>query len=425
MRFRLFALGCKVNSYEVDALRQKLLEGGHLEAEEGEPIDLIVLNTCSVTATADQKSRQCLRRLRRQSPQAIIAVMGCYSERHSLEARSLGADIVIGTHKRDRLLTLIEEFQKNRVPIIDIPERHKAPYEELGAALHQENTRAYLKIQDGCDKFCSYCLIPYVRGNSRSRRKEDVIAEAKALYENGYQELIITGIESGCYGLDFAGGEYHLGNLISDLFQAIPSLPRLRISSLDASEIDESLLMCFKRHPALASHLHLSLQSGSKSVLERMRRHYDPDGFLEAVQRVRKVRPDIALTTDVIAGFPGESDDEWRETIAFCQRVGFAEIHVFPYSARQGTLASRWKGVSPAIKKARVHELLSLSKTLRDAYEARFYGRRMNVLFERYDEKAGMAYGHTDNYLLVKMPAKRSLHGEMLPIIYSKENAAD
>jgi len=424
MYFYLYSLGCKVNSYELDALRQSLLKAGHLAEKNIAETDIVVINTCSVTATADQKSRQTLRRLFSASPNAIHIVMGCYSERHALEAHSLGADIVLGTKHRTKILEYIDSFKENRQAIIDVDNKRETIYEELGSASYSENARAYLKIQDGCNKFCSYCLIPYVRGASRSRQKENILAEAKALYEAGYQEIILTGIESGCYGLDFSN-HYRLGELIADIFKEIPLLPRLRLSSLDASEIDETILEDFRRFPALVSHLHLSLQSGSRSVLTRMRRHYTPEEFLEVVDKIRVIRPDIAITTDVIAGFPLESDEEWQETMIFCKKVAFAQIHVFPYSSRLGTPASRERQIDPLIKNRRVHELLSLSKELRGRYRSSFFGTKKEVLFESYDKKSGLAYGHTDNYLLVKLPSSRPLHGEMLPIIYSRENAAD
>ena len=257
-----------------------------------------------------------------------------------------------------------------------------------------------------------------MRGNSRSRDPRAVIEEARALTSSGYQEIIITGIHIGAYGKDLADGSFRLADLIEAILNKCPALPRLRISSIEESEIDDHLLSLMAREPRIADHLHIPLQSGSQGVLQRMKRHYTTDDFLAKLAAIRTVRPDIAITTDVIAGFPGETEEEWEETKDFCRRAAFAEIHVFPYSSRPGTAASRLKDLDPTTKKNRVKELLNLSRELRDSYESRFFGRTLPVLFEDYDAEKRIAWGHTSNYLKVAFPSEEPLHGQWKEILY-------
>lgn len=427
MKFYILALGCKVNSYERDAIKQSLIERGDIEVDKPEEASLIIVNTCSVTATSDQKSRQQIRKMRRLSPNAIIAVMGCYSEGHLSEAEKLEANIIIGTSNRDKLLKYIDQAIEKNEKIIDVSFLSRSKrYEELGAPAFTNNTRAQLKIQDGCDKFCSYCLIPFVRGQSRSRKKEEALKEVKLLIEKGYSEIVLTGIEVGFYGLDLYGTKYGLGELIEDILLENPGLRRLRLSSLDVSEINEKILDDFRKYDRLMPHVHLSLQSGSESVLKRMKRNYTKEEYFEKVQILRSIRPDIAITTDIIAGFPGETDEEWKETVDFAKKCGFAEIHVFPYSSRKGTAAANMRGqIDPLTKDRRVKELLGVSKELRGEYEKKFYGKEVEVLFEDYDEVNGFAYGHTGNYLLVKKKSDKSLHDVFLRVMYDESSKAD
>lgn len=427
MTFFMLALGCKVNAYERDAIKQALIERGDVEVFDPENASLVIVNTCSVTATSDQKSRQQIRKMRRLSPNAIIAVMGCYSEGHLKEAEELDADIIIGTSNRDKLLEYIDRFKEERKKIVDVSFLSRTKrYEELGASAFTNNTRAQLKVQDGCDKFCSYCLIPFVRGNSRSRKKEDALKEAKSLVERGYNEIILTGIEVGFYGVDLYGTEYGLGELIEDIITEIPELKRLRLSSLDVSEITPKVIEDFRKYEQLMPHIHLSLQSGSESVLKRMKRNYTKEEYFEKLCVLRSIRPDIAITTDIIAGFPGETEEEWKETVEFAKKCNFAEIHVFPYSSRKGTAAANMKGqIDPITKDQRVKELLSVSRSLREQYERKFYGKEVEVLFEDFDKKEGYAYGHTGNYLLVKKKSPVSLHDTFIKVIYDEASKAD
>jgi threonylcarbamoyladenosine tRNA methylthiotransferase MtaB len=351
--------------------------------------------------------------------------MGCFAQEGAERLLSFGADIVIGTEGRKDAVGLIEAFKKDHKKRVAVGPVRPARYEELGAFAFTSQTRAYLKIQDGCDKFCSYCLIPTLRGASRSRNPSEAREEAKRFVEAGYKEIVLTGIDVGSYGHDL-GPDVSLSGLIRDILDDNPTLCRLRLSSLDESDIDDDFLRLLRDRPTIASHLHLSLQSGSASVLKRMRRHYTPESFLSKVAAIREARPDIAITTDIIAGFPGETDEEWSETVRFVRKARLAEIHVFPYSRRPRTLAGLAKDqIDPETKSNRVHEILALSKELRLQYESRFYGKPLEVLYEDYDPKLGLAYGHTSNYLLVKTPSEKPLHGEIREVIYSKDVAAD
>ncbi|MCI2111319.1 MAG: tRNA (N(6)-L-threonylcarbamoyladenosine(37)-C(2))-methylthiotransferase MtaB [Bacilli bacterium] len=427
MRFYLSGLGCKVNFYELGALREALLAAGNRETRKIAEAELAIVNTCSVTATADQKSRQRVRRIRRLAPHAVIAVMGCWSELHVHEARQIGADVVIGTAHRSKLLSYVAAFLKDREPIIDVSSsvRHER-YEELGPMAYETNARAYLKIQDGCDNFCAYCLIPTLRGNSRSRDPLAVRKEIRRMVERGYKEIVIAGIHIGGYGKDLGDGSYRLPDLLREAIDDNPGLPRLRVSSIEDTEISDAFLSLLRDKAAVCDHLHIPLQSGSSSVLRRMKRKYDTDFFLRKLKEIRSIRPDIAITTDVIAGFPGESDEEWKECLSFCEKARFAEIHVFPFSSRQGTAAAAMKDqIDPVRKQRRVQELLALSKKLRHEYEERFYGRNLSVLYEDYDAERKLAYGHSSNYLYVKSVSPVPLHGRIREVVYSRENAAD
>ncbi len=422
----LHSLGCKVNSYENAAVGTILSSNGYKETSDVSRANVIVLNTCSVTGKADQKSRQHISSYRKNNPDAVIVVMGCYSQTHADQAISLGADIVLGASDRALIPSYIEEFEKTKVKRVDIHKNvRKESYEELGANAFCENARAYLKIQDGCDNFCSYCLIPFLRGNSRSRDPRDVLKETEALVKSGYKEIVITGIHIGAYGKDLGDGSYRISSLIEDILFKCPDLYRLRISSIEESEIDDHFLELLKNDHRIASHLHIPLQSGSSSVLKRMKRKYDTEDFLRKLEAIREARPDIAITTDIIAGFPQESEQEWQETVSFCKLARFAEIHVFPFSSRPGTYAATLKDIDPKIKKARVAELLSLSKQLRQNYEEEFYGKELEVLFEDYDAERKLARGHSSNYLLFGIPSESPRHGETAKIVYEKSVAAD
>ncbi len=319
--FTTISLGCKVNSYEISALTMRLKELGY--KEDSINPDVAIINTCSVTSTADQKSRQHIRKLINNYPNAVVVVMGCYSQgQHKFIKDEIKANIITGTSNRNKLVELIESYQKGQQIDITSDNPRSFSYEELGITNHSENVRAYLKIQDGCDNFCSYCLIPYRRGKSRSRSHESILQEAKSLVENGYQEIVLTGIHVGGYGKDLENDSFSA--LVEDLLN-VKELYRLRISSIEESEIDEKLIELINNRDNLANHFHIPLQAGSDTVLKRMNRKYNKAQFLSKIKLIREACPEVAITTDVIVGFPGETDEEFEETYNFIKECDFNE----------------------------------------------------------------------------------------------------
>lgn len=408
---KFISLGCKVNSYETNALKELFLINGFSNKDE-----ITVINTCSVTAIADQKSRQIIRRERRKNPNAILCVMGCYSQKNApYVIKECGADIVVGASNRNKLVELVKLFQKERKPIIKVEENPRNfKYESFGTVALPNTTRAYIKIEDGCNNFCSYCTIPYTRGVARSRNKDEIISEIKELIKNRFLEFVITGIHTAHYGIDLK--DVTFSSLIEEILD-IEGLHRLRISSIEESEIDDKFIELLKNRSNIANHLHMPLQSGSPSVLKRMRRKYNVDDFITKVNRIREARPDIAITTDVIVGFPGESDEEFNETVEFIKKVNFAELHVFPFSAREGTPAYSYENqVSPEIKAKRVQVLLDLSEKLKEDYRKKFVGQELEVIIEEKDKKTGLMIGHSSNYLLLGEQLPESSVGQIVKI---------
>lgn len=418
MTFYYYSLGCKVNSYESSAIASLLTKVG-FSYDENNP-DIVIINTCAVTSTASSKSRQHIRKFALKWPNAILVVMGCAAQEDANRIlKECRVDILIGTASRDKLLDYIKDYLKDKKTIIDINDKPRTfKYEELGITSCSENIRAYLKIQDGCNNFCSYCLIPYVRGASRSRASKEVINEAKNLLSLGYQEIVISGINIGSYGLD--NNDISFSSLIEQLLN-LDNLKRLRISSLEASQIDDKLIELLKNNPKLVSHLHIPLQSGSPKILKAMHRKYDNEEYLKKINMVKKARKDIALTTDVIVGFPGETEQDYLDTISFIKRCGFNMLHVFPYSSRKGTSASLLKNqISPEIKKDRVKRLLELSNKLWDEFTDRFTDQEIELLIEEYDDKKHLFYGHTGNYIHFYVASKDNLIGKFVKVKYKK-----
>ena len=417
MKYKIISLGCKVNSYECSALADAFKRQGFTEANKDDA-DVVVINTCSVTATADQKSRQHIRKMMRAYPNAICVVMGCYSQGNSeYIAKEIKPQIVLGTNHRHEIIELIEQYQKTHEQIVKVDTNTRTfNYEELGVTSFSDNVRAYLKIQDGCDNFCSYCLIPLRRGKMRSRSKAAVIEEATHLVEQGYPEIVLTGIHVGGYGQDLEDTSF--SDLVESLCH-IKGMQGIRISSIEESEIDDKLISLIKNEPCLARHLHIPIQSGSKTVLERMNRKYNPEQFLNTIKKIREVSPDIALSTDVIVGFPGETEEEFQETIEFIKACNFNMLHVFPFSARENTKAYFMKDqISPQVKSARVETLLKLSKELWDNYTTQFIGKDVTVLIEKYQD--GCNIGHTSNYIEIKIPDKCKKIGQKVTIQLQK-----
>ena len=415
--YTAISLGCKVNAYEVSALTARLIELGYKEDKDNP--DVAIINTCSVTATADQKSRQHIRKLLNNYPNAIVVVMGCYSQgQHEFIKKEIKPHIITGTSNREKVVEAILNYQKSQ-GVIDLTDEKSRffTYEELGQTTHFENVRAYLKIQDGCDNFCSYCLIPYRRGKARNRNKEDIIKEAKSIVNLGYKEIVLTGIHVGGYG---KGSEDSFSSLVKELLD-IKGLYRLRISSIEESEIDDELIHLINTRDNLATHFHIPLQSGSDTVLQRMNRKYNCEQFLRKIESIKKACPQVTLTTDVIVGFPGETEQEFLETYEFIKKCGFHQLHVFPFSAREGTVAYKMKDqIDPKVKKERVLRLIELSNKLWSEYEKQFIGKEVEVLVEQYDEKQHYNVGHTSNYLEVKIPSNTSKVGEIVKTVFKK-----
>lgn len=419
MLFKIISLGCKVNSYECASLSSMLQKRGYFECGDKNP-DIVIINTCSVTATADQKSRQHIRKMMKEYPNAICVVMGCYSQGNKdYISREIKPHILVGTSNRNLIPDYIDEYLKTKTNIVQVDDKPRLfHYEEMGITSYTDNVRAYLKIEDGCDNFCSYCLIPLRRGRLRSREKENVIAEAKYLINEGYKEIVLTGIHVGGYGQDLNGVTF--SSLVHELAD-LDGLHSLRISSIEESEIDKELIRLVTENKVLAKHLHIPLQSGSDSVLKRMNRKYTSSEFINKLTLVRTKLPDIALTTDVIVGFPGETDEEFEETIETIKKSGFDMLHVFPFSAREGTKAFLMKDqVPPTVKKQRVHRLLDLSNELWERYTNRFIGKELEVLIEKYDEESKLASGHTSNYIEVKTTINNVKTGDLVKIKLQK-----
>ena len=419
MTYFIFSLGCKVNSYECSSLASSLRKRGYFENEDNP--NVVIINTCSVTATADQKSRQHIRKFQTKYPRAVIVVMGCYSQGNSkFIAEDINADIVVGTSHRNEIPDLIEEFLKTKQKIIKVDKNIRSIncYEELGVTSYSENIRAYLKIQDGCNNFCSYCLIPYRRGSSRSRQKSEVIAEAKHLIEQGYKEIVLTGIDVSSYGKDL--GDYNLTDLVKDLL-SLNNTPSLRISSIEAADMSDDLLALYRSNSKLAKHMHIPLQSGSQTVMERMHRKYTKEQFLSKIKKLRDYCPDIMISTDVITGFVGETDEEFLETRNFIIECGFNQLHVFPFSPRSGTLAFNMPNQVPTdIKKQRTKNLLELSKELWNKYIEKYIDKEIDVLIEKYDDNKKVNIGHTSNYIEVAIPSLEGKVGEVITIKLQK-----
>ncbi|MGL4522224.1 MAG: tRNA (N(6)-L-threonylcarbamoyladenosine(37)-C(2))-methylthiotransferase MtaB [Bacilli bacterium] len=413
-------LGCKVNHYETEAIWQ-LFKGNEYERVEFEKTaDVYVINTCTVTNTGDKKSRQVIRRAIRRNPDALICVTGCYAQTSPAEIMAIpGVDLVIGTQDRHRMLEFIEQIKAERAPINAVRNIMKTRvYEELDVPAFTDRTRASLKIQEGCNNFCTFCIIPWARGLMRSRKPEDVIAQAQQLVDAGYKEIVLTGIHTGGYGEDFKN--YNLAMLLKDMEAKVKGLARLRISSIEASQITDDVIEVLRNSNVVVRHLHIPIQSGSNAVLKRMRRKYTMEFFADRLNRLKEVLPDLAITSDVIVGFPGETEEEFQETYDFIAQHEFAELHVFPYSKRTGTPAARMDfQVDEEAKNERVHRLIALSDQLAKAYASRFENDVLEVIPEesfKDGDRSGMLIGYTDNYLKVVFEGDESLVGQLVPV---------
>ena len=401
MKFQIFSLGCKVNIYESEAVSYDLIGKGFVQSNDNP--DVIIINTCTVTSQSDAKSRKLIRSKKEEFPNAIIVVMGCYSQLDpNTVSEKLGADIVIGTNNRSKIYDLIMQFveSKNKINLVEDSKKYQV-FEELCLNKLSLHTRGFIKIQDGCENFCSYCSIPYSRGPIKSRNPQSVINEVSSLVDSGVKEIILSGINTGTYGKDL--GSINLAKLIEKIIVEIPNLYRLRLSSIELMEISDELLDVIAKYPEkIARHLHIPLQSGSNGVLKRMERKYSMEEYFSKIDIIKNRFEDIAITTDCLAGFVGETIEEFEETCESFRKIGFAESHIFPYSIRPNTKAYNMPNhLKPEVIKERAHKLQSLAKELSLEYKNKFIGKTLPVLFEQL--KKGYWHGHTSNYLEVKV----------------------
>ena len=410
MKFAFYTLGCKVNQYETQAMEQFLVQRGHEIGSFDEHCDGFVINTCSVTAVADRKNRTVIRRCRRENPQAILAVCGCYAQHDAQSLWELGVDVVGGSADREafveELLRAAQDRQKHQV--LDEALKRRV-YQQLPAGGLEERTRAMLKVQDGCSNFCTYCIIPYTRGPVRSAALADAVAQAGELAEKGYREIVITGIEIASWGRDLPG-KPALTQLVTAICKAVPEL-RVRLGSLEPRIVTPEFCEEMKQLSNLCPQFHLSMQSGSDSVLARMKRKYDTARFLQSVELLKAAFPGCAITTDMIVAFPGETEEEFEESLQFIRRCGFAAMHIFPYSRRPGTPADKMPGQhNNATKEARSKAAIAVARDLTQAYLEQLEGQTAQVLFE--EAEGAYFTGHTPNYIKVYVP-ETDLHNTL------------
>ena len=396
MKFWIETLGCKVNTYESEVIKELFLNNGYELAFGPENADVFVVNTCSVTNQADSKSRKIIRNLKRLNPEAIMVVCGCSSQNHQEELEEIGIDILLGNKDKTKIVELVNNYKKDNKKIIDFSTLQNEEFEDMFLSNYQDRTRAFIKIQDGCNNFCTYCIIPYIRGNIRNKDFNKALEEIKALVDNGFKEIVLTGIHTGSYP--------RLTELIHEMSK-FDNLERIRISSIEATELNDEFLKELKNNSKICNHLHIPIQSGSNDVLVKMNRKYNLDEYNTIINKIRSIRPDINITTDLIVGFPTETEDNFKETLGTVEKIKFGKVHVFPFSLRDGTGAAHMKNiVSDKEKKKRTHEMLELSNKLEEEYYSKFIGQTLNVLVEEVFED--YSTGHTSNYIKVMIPQK-------------------
>lgn len=411
--FAICTLGCKVNSYESEAVAEQFVKKGYSVTGFDQPADVYIINTCTVTHLSDRKSRQMIRRTKQMNPKAVLVVMGCYAQTAPKEIEAIPeVDVILGTGDRNGVYQAAEDFMMNhrRQDLVrDIC--CETEFEELSITSYEGRSRAFLKVQDGCNNFCSYCIIPYARGRNRSRTLENCVAEAKRLADNGFSEIVLTGIHLASYGRERPAGP-QLIDLLSALNE-IEGIRRIRMGSLEPTLFDESFTEKLSALSKICRHFHLSLQSGCDETLSRMNRKYTTSEFEDAVERIRMAFPEAAITTDIIAGFPGETDDEFDETVRFVEKIGFADAHIFKYSVRRGTKAEKMKDqVAPDVKEMRSRKLILLTQKSQEQFLQKYVGQTMQVLFEQEHKGiCGTYEGKTDNYITVTAKSESDICG--------------
>lgn len=396
MKFYIYTLGCKVNTYESNVMKDKLINNGYIEGKENDS-DIYIINTCTVTNTSDNKSLKVVRRVLKNYPSSIVVVVGCMTQVNSKLLEDLNVSIILGNSGKSDIVKYIEEFKNNKKKIVNVENIMEKDFEDM--CLNNFNkTRAFVKIEDGCENYCSYCIIPYARGKVRSKKPKMVIEEINNLIKDGHKEIVLTGIHTGHYGADLK--DYNFSKLLKEI-ENIEGLERLRISSIEITELNDEFIDVLNKSKILVDHMHIPLQSGSDEILRLMNRKYNKNEFIERIEKIRKIRPNISITTDIIVGFPGETEELFNETIETINKIKFSKIHVFPFSLRKGTKAEELPNhIDDITKKERVKKLISISEDLEKKYFNRFINEEVEFLPEIYKE--GYIIGHTGNYLLIK-----------------------
>ncbi|MBR4619033.1 MAG: tRNA (N(6)-L-threonylcarbamoyladenosine(37)-C(2))-methylthiotransferase MtaB [Bacilli bacterium] len=404
MKVGIYTLGCKVNMYESEFVISELKKAGYEIASFDDVCDVYIINTCSVTNTSDSKSRKIIRQAVKRNKHACVVVMGCFIEANQ-DYKEDGVDIYLGNKDKSKIVELLDQYFKEKQEIRDLTKEEAQDFEDMFITTFDGRTRAFVKIQDGCRNFCSFCIIPYVRGRCRSKDFNKVIDEVRTLTDNGYSEIVLTGIHTGNYGVDI---HTSFAKLLKELVK-IEKLRNLRISSIEITELNDEVLDVIKNNDVIVDHLHIPLQAGSNKILKLMNRKYDLNYFREKIKKIRSIRPNISISTDIIVGFPGESEEDFLETISFSREIAFSKIHVFPYSVRKNTKAEKMEGhIDNSIKKDRARRLIDVSKELEKKYMEKFIGKEVDVLTETI--KNGCTYGHTGNFLYVKINKELKEH---------------
>lgn len=401
-----YTLGCKVNQYETNAMEQQFIQNNYKIVDNTEKADIYVINTCTVTNMADRKSRQMLRRVKEINQSAVIVVCGCYAQVAKTELEQIPeVDIILGINEKNKIVQIVEEYLASKNNIIEVADVSKQKeFLDFGDVTYTEKNRAVIKVQDGCNMFCSYCLIPYARGRIRSRKIENVVSEIEKIAKQGIKEVVITGIHVASYGKDFDNENIRLINLLEEI-NKIEGIERIRLSSLEPTIVDEKFAQRLAKLEKICDHFHLSLQSGCDATLKRMNRKYTTARYKEATEILRKYYPNANFTTDVIVGFPGETNEEFNQTYKFLKEIGFYKMHIFKYSPRKGTVAEKLPNqVDGNIKEERSRKLIELSNNMQNEKNSQYIGKTVKVLFEEYENE--YYKGHTTNYMVVKVKTK-------------------
>ncbi len=414
MKFYIETFGCKVNAYESNYIKNSLIASGFLFTDKMNEANLIIINTCTVTNTADSKCKKFVRRVRRENKDSILVVVGCSVQNNFAEYQNMDIDILLGNIGKSNIPNLIKEYIETNEKYNYYSQNRDLTFEDMQID-NFDHTRAFIKIQDGCDNFCSYCIIPFMRGKCRSKDFNTIMKEAQELVKSNHHEIVLTGIHTGSYNYE----GHDLVDVINELSK-IDGLERIRLSSVEITELNDKFMTMLKNNSKFCNHLHIPLQAGSDNTLKKMNRKYDMNYFFDKINTIRSIRPDISITTDIIVGFPEESDEDFNETYVNAQKLKFSKIHVFPYSKRNGTKASMLKEVKDIEKTNRVHKLIELSNQLELEYNHQFNGKEVEVLIE--EVKNNISVGHTSNYLKVQIPKKLEKN-KLYKVIYNeKEN---